>query len=277
MRLESQYENYVSVVPVLAGHGPSPYEGAMRLLLPAAALALLAACGGPPAGNALSANDTASASATNAAAQAPAPAPLPANEAAAYLPTPGAHPARAMTLAPPPEAVQLRDRMAAAVMRNRAWYDSWAAQHPRGDLPWHANLGVSEADYARYLALTRRIGLNEQGRVTLNVTRRPDGGLTLAAGGAASALNGLVLYPARGQVETPLGVLATVATSGNDAADSPLGRWRGAEWSNRGRGAPRQVRLIAGRRDAGDLMLYYDYGPSDAETVILLYPAAAAR
>ena len=213
----------------------------------------------------------------NRAAPAPVPPPLPAGEAAAFLPAPGAHPARVMTLAPPAEAVQLRDRMAAAVMRNRTWYDNWAAQHPQGDLPWHANLGVSEAEYARYLALTRRIGLSEQSRVTLNVAQRPDGGLTLAAGGAASALNGLVLYPARGQVETPLGVLATVATSGNDAADSPLGRWRGAEWSNRGRGAPRQVRLIAGRRDAGDLMLYYDYGPSDAETVILLYPAAAAR
>jgi hypothetical protein len=182
-----------------------------------------------------------------------------------------------MTLAPPAEAVQLRDRMAAAIMRNRTWYDSWAAQHPQGELPWHANLGVSEAEYARYLALTRQIGLSEHGRVTLTVTRRSDGGLTLAAGGEAAALNGLVLYPERGQVETPLGVLATVSTTGNDAADSPLGRWRGAEWSNRGRGAPRQVRLAAGRRAAGDLMLYYDYGPSDAETVILLYPAAAAR
>lgn len=249
----------------------------MRLIVSAAALALLAACSGPPTNSAAPANGTAPAAAANPAAPAPAPPPLAANEAAAYLPAPGAHPARVMTLAPPAEAVQLRDRIAAAVMRNRAWYDGWAAQHPQGELPWHANLGVSEAEYARYLALTRQIGLRERSRVTLNVTRRPDGGLTLGAGGAAAALNGLVLYPERGQVETPLGVLATVSTSGNDAADSPLGRWRGAAWSNRGRGAPRQVRLIAGRRDAGDLMLYYDYGPSDAETVILLYPAAAAR
>lgn len=246
----------------------------MRVLGPAAFLSLLAACSGPPATNTTPANDNAGVATANGATPAQGPAPLPANEAAAYLPAPGAHPAQVMALAPPPEAVQLRDRMATAVMRNPGWYEGWVAQHPQGELPWHANLGVSEAEYARYLALTRRIGLSERSRVTLTVTRRPDGGLTLAASGAAAALNGLVLYPERGQVETPLGVLATVSTTGNDAADSPLGRWRGAEWSNRGRGAPRLVSLAAGRRAAGDLMLYYNYGPSDAETVILLYPAA---
>jgi hypothetical protein len=244
----------------------------MRSLLPAALLCLLAACSSGTANNVTPANDAEGV--TNGAMPAQGPAPLPADEAAAYLPAPGAHAARVMVLAPPAEAVQLRDRMAAAIMRNRAWYDGWAAQHPQGELPWHANLGVSEAEYARYLALTRQIGLSERSRVRLTVTRRSDGGLTLAAGGGAAALNGLVLYPERGRVETPLGVLTTLSTSGNDAADSPLGRWRGAEWSNRGQGAPRLVSLAAGRRAAGDLMLYYNYGPSDAETVILLYPAA---
>jgi hypothetical protein len=251
----------------------------MRHLATAVLLALPAACSGPPADNTAPANDAQATAPANGAAPAASPAPLPASEAAAYLPTPGAHPARAMALAPPAEAVRLRDRMAAAIARNRAWYDSWVAQHPGGEPPWHANLGVSQADYANYLALTRQIGLSERGRVVLTVTRRPDGGLTLAASGAAAALNGLVLYPQQGRVETPLGGLATISTTGNDAAQSPLGRWRGAEWSNRGTGAARLVSLAAGRRAAGDLMLYYNYGPSDAETVILLYPAppGAAR
>jgi hypothetical protein len=247
----------------------------MRHLATAVLLALLAACSGPPTGNTAPANDSRAAAAANGASPAAPPAPPPASEAAAYLPTPGAHPARAMALAPPAEAVQLRDRMAAAVMRNRAWYDGWVAQHPGGDLPWHPNLGVSEAEYARYLALTRQIGLSERSRVMLTVTRRPDGGLTLAASGEAAPLNGLILYPERGRVETPLGALGAVSTTGNDAPESPLGRWRGAEWSNRGTGAARLVSLSAGRRAAGDLMLYYNYGPSDAETVILLYPAPA--
>ena len=177
-----------------------------------------------------------------------------------------------MALAPPAEAVALRDRMAAAILRNQAWYETWATQHPQGELPWHANLGISEADYRRFLALVRQIGLSERGRVTLSVTRRPDGGLTLAAGGAAVALDGLILYPERGRAETPLGRLGTLAATGNDAPGSPLGRWRGVEWSNRGTSAPRRVSLSLGRRAGGERLLYYSYGPSDAETVILLYP-----
>ncbi len=194
---------------------------------------------------------------------------------ARYLPAPGRHAARAMVLSPPPEAVALRDRMAAAIMRNRAWFEAYTAQHAQGELPWHANLGISEADYRRFLFLTRQIGVRERGRVQLVVTRRPDGGLALTADGAGAALNGLILYPERGQAESRSGRMGTFRETGNDEAGSPLGRWQGAEWSNRGSHATRVLSLSAGRRAAGDMLLYYNYGPSDAETVILLYPAAA--
>ena len=45
-------------------------------------------------------------------------------------------------------------------------------------------------------------------------------------------------------------------------------------WTNGGSGAPRRVALAFGRRTQGDMLIFYDYGPTDAETVILLYPAA---
>ncbi len=48
------------------------------------------------------------------------------------------------------------------------------------------------------------------------------------------------------------------------------------QWSNAGSTTGRPVQLAFGRRAAGDLILYYDFGPSDAETIVLLYPAAAA-
>lgn len=242
------------------------------LLLPSL---LLAACGGGTGGNDGTAAGAGPAPGNQANAAAPAPLPVPPAEA--FLPAPGRHPARLMVLAPPAEAVALRDRMAAAIMRNRAWYEAYVAQHPSGELPWHANLGVSEADYARFLALTRQIGVRESGRVTLVVARRSDGGLALAADGGAAPLNGMILYPARGRGETPLGALTRRSAAGNDAADSPLGRWQGAEWSNRGSGASRPLSLAVGRRAAGDMLLYYNFGPSDAESVILLYPAEVAR
>jgi hypothetical protein len=236
------------------------------------ASALLAACSGTPENEpaVITENEVANSLAPRSTAP---PAPTPAN-LASWLPAPGRHAARAMVLAPPPEAVALRDRMAAAIMRNPAWYQGHVASHPEGELPWHANLGISEADYRRYLALTRQIGLRERAQVTLTVTRRPDGGLALGADGAATPLDGIILYPERGRAETPLGGLGTYRATGNEAETSPLGRWRGAEWSNRGTGASRQLGLSAGRRASGELLLYYSYGPSDEETVILLYPAA---
>ncbi len=250
----------------------------MRIALSLAALALHAGCSGEREAQNPAVREKAE---TNAATPATSAEPVATPAALAdYLPDPGRHAARVMALAPPPEAVALRDRMAAAILRNQAWYETWAAQHPQGELPWHANLGVSEAEYRRFLALTRRIGLSERGRVTLVVTRRPDGGLALAADGAAAALRGVILYPQAGRVETPLGRLGTRAATGNDAPGSPLGRWRGIAWSNRGTAAPRALSLSAGRRAAGERLLYYKYGPSDEETVILFYegtPAPPAR
>ena len=131
----------------LCWRGPEwrPMLAAMRLPCLLASLALLAACGGPP-GNDASPPAANSPAGANAAASTPAPDLAPdAAATAAFLPSPGRHAARAMALAPPAEAIAMRDRMAAAILRNPSWYESYAAQHPRGELPWHINLGISEA------------------------------------------------------------------------------------------------------------------------------------
>ena len=169
----------------------------MRLVLSALALALLAACsGGPSANNGAAANAAAPANQATPAG----PATTPISEAAAFLPAPGSHPARAMMMSVPPEAEALATRMTTAIRANFAWYRAYAAQHPQGELPWHPNLGISQAEYARFQTLTGQISLRETARVTLNVTRRPDGGLTLAAAGPAAPLDGIILYPERGRI-----------------------------------------------------------------------------
>jgi hypothetical protein len=239
----------------------------MRFVLPLAALFLAACSGGTPVNNQTP-------PAPEAAANQAAPAAAPLANAAAFLPTPGTHPARAMAMTVPPEAEALAARMTAAIRANFAWYRTYAAQHPQGELPWHPNLGISAAEYARFLTLTGQIALREIAPVTLNVTRRPDGGLALAIAGPAAPLNGIVLYPDRNQVETPLGRLGNGGATANRQARSPTGPWEGVRWTNAGSGAPRRVALAFGRRAQGDMLIFYDYGPSDAETVILLYPAA---
>lgn len=234
-----------------------------------AAVSALTACSGGSQNDATKAP----AAATNQTAPA-APAATPVLDAAAFLPTPGAHPARAMAMSVPPEAEALAARMTTAIRANVAWYRAYAAQHPEGELPWHPNLGLSEAEYARFQALTHQIALREIGRVSLNVARRPDGGLALAAAGAAAPLDGIILYPERDQVETPLGRLGNGAPTANREVRSPTGPWQGIRWTNLGSGATRRVALAFGRRAQGDMLIFYDYGPTDAETVILLYPAA---
>jgi hypothetical protein len=245
----------------------------MKRIAAAAALALLGACGGPPRNNAASA-----APANDAGVAVPANYTATASQAnvAAWLPAPGPHPAQAMALAVPPEAEALAARMTAAIRANPAWYRSYAAQHPQGELPYHSNLGISADEYRRFLALANRIALREIGRVTLTVNRRADGGLALAADGPAAALNGVIVYPERDGVETPFGRLGNRAPAANRQASSPTGPWEGVRWSNLGSGAPRRVALSFGRRARGDMLIFYDYGPTDAETVVLLYPAAPA-
>lgn len=249
----------------------------MPKLAPAAALlALLTACGGPPAtGNAPEAEAGNAANSAEATPPGNQAAPATAAEAASYLPAPGTHRARAMALAVPPEAEALARRITTAIRANPAWYRTWVAQHPGGELPWHANLGVSEEEYRRFQALANQIALREVGQVTLTVATSPNGGLALTADGPATALNGITLYPARDRVETPLGSLANRAPVVNSLANSPTGPWRGVRWSNQGQGVPRRVSLSFGLRARGDMILFYDYGPTDAETVVLLYPAPA--
>ncbi|HTU11166.1 MAG TPA: hypothetical protein VMG08_09745 [Allosphingosinicella sp.] len=253
----------------------------MKPILPAAALLLLlAACGSGGPDNdgapAAPANGAAPTPPANGATSAPAPADAPAGSFAAYLPAPGSHQARAMALSVPAEARALAQRMTAAIRANVQWYQAYAAQYPSGELPWHANLGISEAEYRRFLVLTNQIGLSEVGRVTFTVVRRADGGLALATGGPAAPLNGVVVYPDRNRVETPLGQLTTAAPAANRQENSPTGPWQGVRWSNLGSSphSTRRVALSFGRRAQGDMLIFYDYGPTDAESVILLYPAA---
>jgi hypothetical protein len=243
-----------------------------RILPPAAALVLLAACGSAPENNAAPAVPANAAEAARMT-QADLPTPAAVNPAL-YVPTPGTHQAQAMVLAPPPELEALNNRMAAAVRANPAWFRIYATENP-GQLPYHPNLGLSEEEYRRFLALTHQIGLRELGPVTLTVTRRADGGLQLAGTGAGARLNGIVVYPDRNRVETPFGPLASRSVLDNPERQSPTGPWRAVQWSNRGSAAQRPVRIAFGRRARGDMILFYDYGPSDAETVTLLYPAPA--
>jgi hypothetical protein len=244
-----------------------------RNALAAALFALLWACSGPPQDNAPAALPANQVNAAQVGQPAPAPPLGVSVNPGPWLPAAGAHPARAMAISAPPEMEALALRIRTAMRARPDWFRTYAAAHPQGELPWHSNLGVSEAEYRRFLALTHELTLAEVDRVTFSVTRRPDGGLALAATGRAAPLNGIIVYPAGDRVETPRGLLTRRSAIDNREPRSPTGPWQGVQWSNVGSSQGRPVTLAFGRRAAGDLILYYDFGPTDAETVVLLHPA----
>lgn len=248
------------------------HSGMKRSLPPAAAFVLLAACGSASQENAAPAAPGNASNASVTAAELPTPSAV---NPALYVPAPGTYQAQAVVSAPSPELEALTNKITTAVRADPAWFRIYSAEHP-GELPYHPNLGLTEAEYRRFLVLTRQIGLREVGRVALTVTRRADGGLALSAAGPGARLNGVVLYPDRNRVDTPFGPLASRSVIDNPEQQSPTGPWRGVQWSNRGSASLRPVRIAFGRRARGDMILFYDYGPSDPETVTLLYPAQAA-
>ena len=270
----------------LAGAVRKSYAYRMRPLVPAAlALSLLAGCGGASENNIVPSSTAGGTSPTpQPQGQAEVPQlyqPAPALPTGApvqpgpWLPAVGTHQARAMGIAAPLEMQLLAARMQAAMQANPEWTRTYMAQHPRGTLPWHPNLGISEEEHRRLLAMTRQIGLAEVDRVTLTVSRRTDGGLALAATGQAVPLNGIIVYPDRDRVETPLGALTVRSTIDNREPRSPSGPWQGVQWRSAPGSLERTVKLAFGRRAQGDLILYYDFGPTDPETIILLFPATA--
>ena len=232
----------------------------------------MTACGGPPANNGAAAAQAQGNTPAQAAAPAPPLPPAASLNPLPFLPSAGVHRARAMAITAPPEMQALAERIRTAMRARPDWFRAYAAQHPQGELPWHSNLGVSEAEYRRFLDLTHELSLAEVGRVAFTVTRRSDGGLAIAATGQAAPLDGIIVYPGRDRVETPRGTLGRRSAIDNREQRSPTGPWQGVQWSNVGSSQGRPVRLAFGRRADGDLILYYDFGPTDAETVILLYP-----
>ncbi|HST36368.1 MAG TPA: hypothetical protein VLK25_07040 [Allosphingosinicella sp.] len=222
-------------------------------------LAALAACSG--------ATDDAANNAAGANAAVPADV---AADFQHYLPAPGTYPARAMRLAVPADYRRLAARMMGAIQRDRAWFETYARQHPgaRGPLPWHPRFGMSAADYRRMIALSSEIRLEEVGRLPLGVAAAPGGGLVLSAGGPAARLNGIVLHPERDSVDTPRGRLTRRVAINQNNPDAPTGPWTGVQWSSEGRGPG--IRLALGQTARGEGIVYYDVSGAD-ETVVLFF------
>jgi len=233
------------------------YAPTLLRMAVAASLAALGAIGGPASGRP---------SADRVQTSQP-----PQGEWQSFAPEPGTHPSRTMVLMMPAEEGRLAERIAAAIRRNSQWFATYAAQHPGGTLPYHANLGLSQAEYERYLSLMKQHRLGEVERGQLRVTRTADGGLQLSSSGHAAYLNGIVIHLDRNYVETRHGRLTDSKAVDQTDPTSPTGAWRGVRWLNADQTGGLRVQLALGRRADGERLIYYSADPSTDEVLFLLY------
>jgi hypothetical protein len=191
---------------------------------------------------------------------------------AEFLPKAGTHQVRQMQVMAPAEASGLADRMTAAAQRNLSWFQQYAAQHEgkEGMLPYHPNLGLSEAEYGKFVSLIGQMALRETGRAQVSVAASPEGALALSASGGAAALNGIVIHPRQDFVHTPSGRLTHRISIDQDDPKSPTGRWKGVQWSN-GDATAQSAKLAVGRRENGEMMIYYAAAGSQSGPLILVY------
>ena len=176
-------------------------------------------------------------------------APAPAQSAAELrdiLPAPGTYEARTMQPAAPAEYQRLAERVAAAIQRDPSWLPAFVKEHEarEGGLPYDPRFGVSEAEYARMLILTGKLTLQETGRARLTVEARPGAGVAISASPSGDLPGHLVIAAGGTHVETPLGLLDGRTAIDQEDPNSPLGKWRGSQWSNEAGGS-----LAAGRRE----------------------------
>jgi len=94
-------------------------------------------------------------------------------------------------------------RMINAAEANPKWFQSWIAQHPRGDLPWHPNLGVTRQEYDEYMAQGHSAKYTVRTRVQLTFEHHaPERRWTLRGWGVLTPINGTSIDLEHGQVLT---------------------------------------------------------------------------
>lgn len=194
-------------------------------------------------------------------------------EVAPFLPAVGVHASRTMVLMMPRQAVAILERMDAALKQRPEWINAWAKDHrdPNGRLQYHPNLGISEEEYLQLSRLEKQMTLGEVERGNLNVRLRPDGGLELSSTGHAAYLNGIVIYPEKDYVDTKHGRLNLRTAINQRDPQSPTGPWRGAQWTDSNGEQGPVVKFAIGKRQSGELVIYYDVEPSSNETLFLIY------
>jgi hypothetical protein len=163
-----------------------------------------------------------------------------------------------------PEADRLAEKLSKAINANPTWWMNYAkANIDKHPLPYHANLGMSEAEYRRYLVVIEDRYFAVHSTRTLSVHRTGADSFALDGGDDLPWITGIA-FDLRTAMTTIPGVRRRVpGAPKSDVLLRPVGKWQGLRWQlDEGGDSPftghvRAVCLEVGTTEGGNLIVSY--------------------
>jgi hypothetical protein len=169
-----------------------------------------------------------------------------------------------LTIKLSPEAERLGEKLTKAINANPTWWMNYVRdnidKHP---LPYHKNLGMSEAEYRRYLVVVEDRYFAVHSTRTLSVHRTGTDSFALDGGDDIPWITGIAL-DLRTAMATIPGVRRPLSgTQKSDVLLRPVGKWQGLRWQlDEGGDTPptehvHTVCLEVGATEGGNLIVSY--------------------
>ncbi len=210
------------------------------------------------------------------------PATAPAEELgewARFVPADRQVTAEVMVFDVPQDITEISMRIQRAAEARPEWFREYSKQaRPGQALPWHENMGITEAEYRRLLTGAHELVLTKAGDVDIVFTVTDDA-VTLSGLPMAPPHDTLTYTPRDNAVRTAYGVL-TDSRPMEANQGLPEGQWEGLQWRmvrTTGPRGPANVKLAIGQQAGKKLrMIYLDVniqqdGIPDRFNYVLLY------
>jgi hypothetical protein len=131
---------------------------------------------------------------------------------------------------PPREIDKFVAKVEAAARKDPKWFREFSAKTKPGiPLPFDERLGLTQQEYAEYLALWNKREFKAMADVTIVLRPSSGNSWTITATGEASAISTLRFIPKQDVFRSPNGDLKRIEDIKAEAS-SILGEWTGREW-----------------------------------------------
>jgi hypothetical protein len=130
---------------------------------------------------------------------------------------------------PSPHLLEISAKMLKAAQQNKEWLVNYlkSRSEPGKPLPYHPNLGVTEAEYREFLEQAPKAPLKEVARFEIKIVKGAGGEMKLDTQGKVPLFEQCSFYPGEEKIVIPEGTLEKPDTSGKPDGGGIIGPWRG--------------------------------------------------